>query len=111
GTARTDRRVIALEPGQPRLRILIVDDSAVNRQLLVKLLSPFGFEISEAENGKEAVEIWEQREPHLIWMDMRMPVMDGYEATRKIKETVKGQTTVVIALTASAFEEEKSLVM
>jgi len=106
-----DRHVIALEPGQPRYRILIVDDNAINRQLLVKILNPLGFDISEAENGKEAVEIWEQREPHLIWMDMRMPVMDGYEATRKIKETVKGQTTVVIALTASAFEEEKSLVM
>jgi len=108
---QTDRHVIALEPGQPRYRILIVDDNAINRQLLVKLLNPFGFEIREAENGRKAVETWEQWEPHLIWMDMRMPVMNGYEATGKIKETVKGQATVVIALTASAFEEEKSLVM
>jgi signal transduction histidine kinase/CheY-like chemotaxis protein len=108
---RTDRHVIAIEPGQTRFRILIVDDKADNRHLLVKLLNPLGFELREAENGQQAVEIWEEWEPHLIWMDMRMPVMNGYEAAGKIKETAKGQATAVIALTASAFEEERSLVL
>ena len=79
------RRVIALEPGQPRYRLLIVDDKWDNRQLLIKLLNPFGFDLREAKNGQEAVEIWETWEPHLIWMDMRMPVMDGYEATKRIR--------------------------
>ncbi|MBF0234351.1 MAG: response regulator, partial [Desulfamplus sp.] len=110
-TIQQDRHVIALEPGQPRHRVLIVDDNAINRQLLASLLNPLGFEIREAENGKQAVEVWEQWVPHLIWMDIRMPVMDGYEATGKIKGTAKGQAAVVIALTASAFEEEKALVL
>ncbi|MBE9116293.1 amino acid permease [Lusitaniella coriacea LEGE 07157] len=105
------RRVIALKPNQPRYRILIVDDKSVNRQLLLKLLAPLGFELQEAQNGQEAVEIWQQWEPHLIWMDMRMPIMDGYRATQKIKATPQGQATVIIALTASVFEEEKAVVL
>ncbi|MFB2924108.1 MULTISPECIES: ATP-binding protein [Aerosakkonema] len=105
------RRVIALEPNQPRYRILIVDDKQSNRQLLIKLLNPFGFEIKEASNGKEAIEMWDIWEPHLIWMDMRMPVMDGYEATKHIKGSTKGQATAVIALTASVLEEERAVVL
>jgi CheY-like chemotaxis protein len=70
-----------------------------------------GFEVQEASNGQEAIAIWDQWEPHLIWMDMRMPVMDGYEATKYIKSTVKGNATAVIALTASVLEEEKAIVL
>jgi PAS domain S-box-containing protein len=105
------RRLIALAPNQPKYRILVVDDSDINRQLLVQLISPVGFEVREASNGSEAIEIWESWSPHLIWMDMLMPVMDGYEATKRIKSTTKGQATPVIALTASVFEEEKSVVL
>ncbi|NER02174.1 MAG: response regulator [Okeania sp. SIO3C4] len=105
------RRIIALEPNQPRYRILIVDDKPLNRQLLIKLLSPLGFELKEAVNGQQAIEIWDDWQPHLIWMDMRMPVMDGYEATQKIKATTKGQATTIIALTASVLEEEKVVVL
>ncbi|MFX1411358.1 MAG: two-component regulator propeller domain-containing protein [Promethearchaeota archaeon] len=105
------RRVIGLEPGQPTYRLLIVDDGETNRKLLVKLLAPLGFEVREAVNGREAIEIWERWEPHLIWMDMRMPVMDGYEATRRIKATTKGQATVIIALTASALEEDRAIIL
>jgi len=108
---QTKRRVIALEPNQPRYRILIVDDKWNNRQLLIKLLNPLGFELKEASNGKEAIEIWDSWEPHLIWMDMRMPVMDGYEATKHIKASTKGQATAVIALTASVLEEERAVVL
>ena len=104
-------RVIALEQNQPQYRLLIVDDKPINRQLLVKLLNPLGFELKEATNGKEAVEIWQEWEPHLIWMDMRMPVMDGYEATQHIKSTIKGQATAIIALTASVLEEERAVVL
>ncbi|NEN88055.1 MAG: response regulator [Okeania sp. SIO3H1] len=105
------RRIIALAPKQPRYRILIVDDKILNRQLLVKLLNPLGFELKEASNGKEAIEIFEVWEPHLIWIDMRMPVMDGYEATQKLKATTQGQATAIIALTASVLEEEKAVVL
>lgn len=104
-------QIIALEPGQPRYRILVVDDKWTNRQLLIKLLNPLDFELREAQNGQEALQIWQEFEPHLIWMDMRMPVMDGFEATRRIKATTKGQATAVIALTASSFEEERTIVL
>ena len=105
------RRVIALEPNQPRYRILIVDDKPTNRQLLMRLLSPLGFELKEAINGQEAVDICQRWEPHLIWMDMRMPVMDGYTATKTIKAHSQGQATAIIALTASVLEEERAVVL
>ncbi len=108
---KTQRRVVALEPNQPSYRLLIVDDKPLNRQLLVKLLSPLGFELREANNGKEAVDICEEWEPHLIWMDMRMPVMDGYEATKQIKTTTGGQATAIVALTASVLEEERAVIL
>ncbi|HEY9300416.1 MAG TPA: response regulator, partial [Phormidium sp.] len=85
-----------------------IDD---NRLLLHQLLEPLGFEIKEAENGLEAVTQWQNWQPHLIWMDMRMPVMDGYEATKRIKSQPEGQNTIIIAVTASALEEDRSLVL
>jgi signal transduction histidine kinase/DNA-binding NarL/FixJ family response regulator len=105
------RRVIGLEAGQPTCRLLIVEDREANRKLLLKLLEPLGFEIREALNGQEGIKIWEKWDPHLIWMDMRMPVMDGHEATKRIKATTKGQATVIIALTASAFEEDRKIIL
>ncbi|NEO88425.1 MAG: response regulator [Spirulina sp. SIO3F2] len=105
------RRVIGLAEGQPTYRILVADDRWTNRLLLVKLLSPLGFEMREAANGQEAVDIWQTWQPHLIWMDMRMPVMDGYQATQQIKSHLKGQATVIIALTASVLERERSIVL
>jgi PAS domain S-box-containing protein len=108
---QTARRVVGIEPGQPEYRILAVDDRLESRLLLVKMLASLGFSVRDAENGSQAVEMWSDWEPHLIWMDMRMPVMDGYEATKRIKEHLKGQATVIIALTASAFDEEKSVIL
>ncbi|RMF66736.1 MAG: response regulator [Cyanobacteria bacterium J069] len=101
------RRVVGLAPGQPAWRLLVVEDSTTHRLLLVKLLSGLGFEVMEAENGQVALDIWEIWEPHLIWMDMQMPIMDGYEATQRIKSTPRGQQTIIIALTASALEEQQ----
>ncbi|MGB8644998.1 MAG: PAS domain S-box protein [Anaerolineae bacterium] len=113
---RPPKRVVGLQLGQPVYRLLIVEDRETNRKLLMRLLQslgtpPNGFEIREATNGQEAIEVWQQFKPHLIWMDMRMPVMDGYEATRRIKQTTQGQATVVIALTASAFEEDRVTIL
>jgi signal transduction histidine kinase/FixJ family two-component response regulator len=104
-------RVLGLVPGQPTYKILAVDDKAINCQLLIKLLEPLGFEIKSANNGQEALQIWDEWEPHLIFMDMRMPIMDGYDATKQIKSTTKGNATAVIALTASVLEEEKAIVL
>ncbi|NJL90615.1 MAG: response regulator [Coleofasciculaceae cyanobacterium SM2_1_6] len=104
-------QVLALAPHQATYKILTVDDKPINRQLLVKLLSPLGFDIREARNGQDAIELWETWQPHLIWMDIRMPVMDGYEATKYIKSQPNGNTTAIIALTAHVLEEEKALVI
>jgi signal transduction histidine kinase/DNA-binding response OmpR family regulator len=105
------QRVIGIESNQQDYRILVVDDRWENRQLLLKLLQPIGFQVQEASNGQEAVDLWQKWEPHLIWMDMRMPVMNGYEATQNIKSHLLGQATIIIALTASTLEEEKAVVL
>jgi CheY-like chemotaxis protein len=90
----------------------VVEDHAPSRKLLATLLGKVGFEVRDAADGQEAVEIWQKWQPHLIWMDLRMPILDGYEATEQIKSAMQGtQTTVdtkIIALTASAFEENKA---
>ena len=100
--------VIALTPNQPTYRILVVEDKGENSQLLVELLVPFGFEVREAKNGLDGLDIWADWSPHLILMDMQMPIMDGYEATRRIKATERGQATPVIAVTENAFEQNRS---
>ncbi|MDY6802465.1 MAG: PAS domain S-box protein [Cyanobacteriota bacterium] len=107
----SEGRAIALREGTEKRRILVVDDQDHNRQFLVALLTAIGFEVREAGNGRQALSLWSSWEPHLILMDMRMPVMDGYEATKGIKATPKGQTTTVIALTASAFEEDRQKIL
>ncbi|TAG95796.1 MAG: hybrid sensor histidine kinase/response regulator [Oscillatoriales cyanobacterium] len=108
---QVSRQVIALEPNQPRYRILIVDDRADLRQLLVKMLNRFDFDLQEASNGIEAIEIWANFEPHLIFMDMRMPIMDGYEATKRIKANIKGQATAIVAVSASSAGEAPTVVL
>jgi signal transduction histidine kinase/DNA-binding NarL/FixJ family response regulator len=108
---RREYRVIGLEPGQPRYRILVADDRAEARQLLLRLLSGVGIEVREARNGEEAIEQWRQWAPHLILMDMRMPVMDGHEATRRIKALPEGKQTIIVALTASGFESDRARIL
>ena len=104
--------MIGLAPNQPPCRILVVEDRLENRLLLVRLLTPLGFEVREAVDGQEAVKIWQQWSPHLIWMDIQMPVMDGYEATRRIRELeTQDHTTKIIALTASAMETDREAVL
>ncbi|MBF0382475.1 MAG: response regulator, partial [Magnetococcales bacterium] len=93
---------------QGGLRILIVDDKEENRLFLNHILDGFGFMLKEAVNGKEAVEISMAWQPDLIFMDLKMPVMDGYKATKKIKELPICQKIKIVALTASAFEEDQA---
>jgi two-component system, sensor histidine kinase and response regulator len=99
--------VRAIAPSQANYRILVVEDNPTNRLLLMRMLSLYGFELREAVNGQEAIAIWQDWQPHLIFMDMRMPVMTGLEATRQIKSTPQGKNTVIIALTASAFDRQQ----
>ena len=103
-------KVNSLASDQTYFRILIADDEPISRKLLNKLLTSLGFQIREATNGKEAVELWESWHPHFIWMDMQMPVMNGCEATRKIRQ--KSQETnasspTIVALTASALAKDR----
>ncbi len=104
-------RILGLAEGQSCYRLLIVEDQPENRLLLRRLLEPLGFELREAANGLEAVALFEQWHPDLIWMDIRMPVMDGLEAVRRIRATKAGADTRIIALTAHALEEEREPIM
>jgi len=93
-----------------------VEDREANRRLLVSLLADLDpearvLEVQEAANGLEALETWEHWAPHLIWMDMRMPFMDGHEATQRIKAAPQGEKTVIVALTATAFEEDREAIL
>ena len=108
---KSQKKVIGLEPNQPEYRMLVVDDRADNCLVIERLLSPLGILVREARNGEEAIAVWEDWQPHLIWMDMQMPVMNGYEATRKIKAHPLGKQTVIVALTASAFEAERQTIL
>ncbi|MDM8541484.1 response regulator [Desulfococcaceae bacterium HSG9] len=131
-TGKPARKIIALEPNQPRYRMLIVDDIEDNRQILIHLLNQFDFELKEAADGREAVEIWKEWRPHLIWMDIRMPVMDGMEATKRIRNSelrmgngeyattdsnsipdseFQSRNSKIIAVTAIAFEDKLAPVM
>ena len=105
------RRVLSVAPSQTQYRILVVEDQFENRLILTSLLTSVGFEVREADNGEKALEIWHDWQPHLIWMDMRMPVMDGYETTRQIRAKEQGCQTVIIALTANVFDEQRSLIL
>jgi PAS domain S-box-containing protein len=114
--APIDCPMVGLEPDQPVCRVLIVDDLPDNRAPLCALLhgvnpqSPV-LECREAADGREAVALWEAWQPHVIFMDMRMPVMSGEEATRRIKACMATRPaavqSVIVALTASAFDEHR----
>ncbi|MGF1935908.1 MAG: ATP-binding protein [Nostoc sp. ChiQUE02] len=84
-TNQIKSQILALAATEKIYRILVVDDSKESRLLLVKILTSLGLEVREATDGTEAIANWESWQPHLIFMDMRMPIMDGYEATRIIK--------------------------
>jgi PAS domain S-box-containing protein len=101
------RHVLRLQPGQATCRVLIADDIEDNRQLLAQLLGPVGFEIRLATNGAEAVQEFEKWRPHLILMDFRMPEMDGHEAIRRIRALAGGKDPKIIAVTASAMDENR----
>jgi signal transduction histidine kinase/DNA-binding NarL/FixJ family response regulator len=101
------QQVVGLMPGQSSKRILIADDNADNRTLLTMMLEPVGFTVKEVSNGELALETFQSWHPDLICMDMRMPVLDGYAATRKIRELPEGNVVKIIAVTASVFDEQR----
>lgn len=110
--AATDRkRVVALAGDQDECRVLIVEDQVANWMLLKRTLASVGFKVRVAQNGAEGVEIFQQWKPHFIWMDCRMPVLDGLEASRRIRALEGGRNVKIVALTASVFKEERERVI
>ncbi|WP_300453532.1 ATP-binding protein [Accumulibacter sp.] len=107
GLPGEDGEVLALAPGQPEFRILIVEDQPENALLLARLLEEAGFPVKTAENGLRGVELFQSWRPHFIWMDRRMPGMDGLEATRRIRALDGGKDVKIVALTASVFAEQR----
>lgn len=95
------KNVVGLLPGQDDICLLVVDDNEASRFALEKLLAGAGFTVHTAANGEEAITEWEAWRPQLIWMDKRMPILDGCEAARRIKSAPGGQETIIIALTGS----------
>jgi CheY-like chemotaxis protein len=109
--------VVGLAPGQPTFHILIVEDNATNRLLLKKMLLRLGFEVQTAENGEVGVARWQEWRPEMILMDMYMPVLNGYDATKQIRQLEEQELlcasspvppvpTKIIAITANAFTEQ-----
>jgi len=103
-------RVLGLAAGQPRYRILVVDDQPAARELLVRQLAPLGFQLKEAVNGRAAISVWQHWRPHVILMDLAMPVLDGVEASRRICGAPRGPHSVVLALTAGDEAERRAAV-
>ncbi len=119
------KQVIALEKDQQTYRILVVEDVQENQLLMIDILQSIGFEVRSANNGLEAISLWEEWYPHLIWMDMKMPIMSGYEAVKIIRKKEQQREdlisanpgisehkpVIIIALTATAFNEEKESIL
>ncbi|MFZ4539596.1 ATP-binding protein, partial [Propionivibrio sp.] len=99
--------VVGVQPGQPIYRALIVEDQLENQLLLTQLLENVGIQVKTANNGKEGVALFQSWHPHLIWMDRRMPLMDGMEATKAIRQLPEGKAVKIVAVTASAFVEQR----
>jgi PAS domain S-box-containing protein len=101
------RHVLKLQPGQGECRVLVADDVEDNRELLAQMLGPVGFEVRLANDGEQALMEFQSWRPHLILMDFRMPVMDGHEAIRRIRAAEGGLEPRIIAVTASAMDENR----
>jgi len=104
-----EEKIISLASDQSEIRLLVAEDNEANRVALVDLLERAGFAVHGVENGKEAVTEWACWRPHLIWMDMRMPIMDGRDAVKQIRSTPDGQDVIIIALTGDALLDIEEL--
>ncbi len=89
-------------------RILVVEDQADNRRILRDLLGNYGFEVLEAENGAQGVDRAIAEKPDLILMDIQMPELDGYDATRQIKKHPIGTNIPIIAVTSFALSGDET---
>jgi len=105
------RRIIGLHDQDTEIRVLVSDDIESNRLLLMDLLTQVGFSVSQASNGREAVEVFKATKPHLVLMDNRMPVMTGWEATKIIRELPEGKDTRIVCISASTSDEDREAIL
>jgi signal transduction histidine kinase/ligand-binding sensor domain-containing protein/CheY-like chemotaxis protein len=103
--------VAGMEAGQPEWRILVVEDESANWMLLERLMQSAGFQVRVADHGAAGVELFRSWRPHFIWMDLRMPGMDGLEATRRIRAMEGGGEVKIVAVSASAYNSERDQVL
>ncbi|MEO1295440.1 MAG: ATP-binding protein, partial [Cyanobacteria bacterium J06636_16] len=103
--------VIGLAPDQPSYRLLVVEDQADSRRFMTTLVSTVGFQVYEACNGLEGVQRFSECKPHAVLMDIRMPVMDGYEAVRRIRSLPQGREVPILAVTGSVFNDERAAIL
>jgi two-component system sensor histidine kinase/response regulator len=111
GASFAGNRILGLHNGQQVPRILVADDLGDNREWLSKLLTAVGFSVRSAKDGAAAMLVWQDWDPGLILMDVHMPVLNGLEATQRIRSHPGGQDTIIIALTADATDENRRTVM
>ncbi len=104
--ARTDRGPHLIGYTGPRRKVLVVDDNANNRQVLISLLQPLGFDLREADNGQAAITQTRDWQPDLILMDMFMPVLSGFEATPRLRQMPELAATIIIGVSASVAEAD-----
>ncbi len=103
--------IISIVPNGKEYRVLVVDNDKINRVLLTKILESVDFPVRAASNGKQAIEIFKAWQPHLIWMDMHMPEMDGSEATAKIRQLPGGDTVKIVAITTGVFKAQEKHIL
>lgn len=112
GEKQKYHHLIGVAPGQPQYRMLVAEDDLHSRQLLVQLLESTGFEVAAVSNGQQALERWRTWQPHMLWMDLRMPEMGGLEAAAAIKaEAALGNeyiAPILVAVTANAFDVDRA---
>lgn len=103
--------VKTIAAGQKTFKVLIVEDQIENWLLLQRIHEKVGIQVQIAENGLQGVEIFKNWEPHLIWMDVRMPVMNGLDATKEIRKLKNGKEVKIIGVSAHVFKDEVQNVM
>lgn len=109
--APAPQQALCLAPGQPHYRLLVVEDHPATRELLTTMLRSLGFEVRSAQNGQEGLEVAATWQPHLVWTDVRMPVMNGRELARRLKASAQRDAPVIIAVSASVLPEERAQVL
>ena len=100
--------ILRLAPGQGPFRILVADDREANRIVMLEALDSAGYDVHLTINGEDAVAEFEAWQPHLILMDLRMPVLSGWDAISLVRATSQGEKVPIIAVSASAFDDDRT---